>query len=289
MRDAEPDRVDFGRYLAEIDRLRWQGGLHGPDDLVVLASTASTNKIARDVVADYESEGIDLHPFLVLAFEQSAGRGRQGRAWSSPRGRGVYATLVLPVADPDLLGELPLLVGVGLCRALAPHLPWPCRLKWPNDLVVEGGGPGWRKIGGVLIETMVRSGEPPVALVGFGVNHGHLPEDLPRGATSLSLERGEERPHASLAELTWDLVAGVERELTHLGQPGYAVAAYRAQSVHHPGERIVFHRDGDVVEGTFKGFDDHGLLRLERGGEELRLSAGEVIAEPGGERPEPEG
>ena len=61
---------------------------------------------------------------LFLAFEQTAGRGRLGRSWSSPAGQGVYASRMLTV-EPERLQTLPLLVGVGLCRALDPHLPTP--------------------------------------------------------------------------------------------------------------------------------------------------------------------
>src|SRR5260370_1948112 len=219
---------------------------------------------------------------LVLAVEQSGGRGRQGRSWSSPRGQGVYATLAQPYAKGELLPALPLLVGVGLCRALAPHLPHGCRLKWPNDLVVpdgsdvpaEGGlaessagaatadevnaaarkgdladgtlgatrASRGRKIGGILIEALVHPGDGCVALIGFGVNHGQHLEELPPGATSLLLETGGHLGSGrgiGLAELTWEPVAGVERDLAHVGGPPYAVAAYRELIIHRPGDRLV--------------------------------------------------
>ncbi len=138
--------VDFARYVLDLERSRPRsaagGGRRGPENLVILASTVSTNAVARGLAGDYESEGLDLIPTLILAFEQTGGRGRQGRSWSSPRGRGVYATLAQPYAQAELLPALPLLVGVGLCRALAPHLPHGgCRLKWPNDLLVPGSAP----------------------------------------------------------------------------------------------------------------------------------------------------
>jgi BirA family biotin operon repressor/biotin-[acetyl-CoA-carboxylase] ligase len=294
--------VDFDRYVAEIDRARALAGVAGrpgPDNLVVLASTVSTNRLARGVAADYESEGLDLTPMLVLALEQSGGRGRQGRVWSSPRGKGVYATLAQPFEKPDLLPGLPLLVGVSLCRALGPHLPRGCRLKWPNDLLVPrepdaGNAPGaagaqgaaaaprGRKIGGVLIEALVHPGDGCVALIGFGVNHAQRLEELPPGATSLLLESGGHLGGGTgvgLAELTWDLVAGVERELAHVDDLPYAVAAYRELIIHQPGDRLVCRVGERQIEGTFAGIDDAGRLRLRGEGEgpEVVLSAGEVI------------
>jgi biotin-(acetyl-CoA carboxylase) ligase len=348
--------MDFERYVTEIERGRARAataGAHGSENLVVVARTVSTNLLARGVAADYETEGLDLSPMLVLALEQSGGRGRQGRSWSSPRGQGVYATLAQPYPKPELLPALPLLVGVGLCRALAPHLPHGCRLKWPNDLVVphgpegsaggglaEGGAgvaaegsvgaatadevdaaarggdraegtlgaaraslgaPRAAKIGGILIEALVHPGDGCVALIGFGVNHGQRLEDLPPGATSLLLETGGHLGSGrgiGLAELTWDLVAGVERELAHVGDLPYAVAAYRELTIHRPGDWLVCRMGEREIAGAFAGIDDAGRLRLRRrpqpdatpgpsgGGhpgdgseasEEVALSAGEVI------------
>jgi BirA family biotin operon repressor/biotin-[acetyl-CoA-carboxylase] ligase len=270
--------AEFQRYLREIERLRQAhtgnpGG--GPENLIVLERVASTNGLARSIAVEYEKEGQDLEPLLILAFEQPGGRGRQGRQWVSPRGQGVYATRVLSVTDPELLQTLPLLVGVGLCRALEAHLGASCRLKWPNDLLVERDGER-RKIGGILIEALVRPGEGAAALIGFGVNvgaRGQTAAELPAGATSLRVEGGE----SSLEELTWNLVAGLEAELSHLGDLAYAVERYRSASVHRPGERLTCRAGDRVVEGSFAGFDDSGRLLLETAEGEVRLSAGEVV------------
>lgn len=266
------DAVDpLTRHLADLDRTRPEGRRH-PENLVVLRRAASTNQLARSIVADYQSEAQTLHPLLIVALEQSGGRGRQGRSWASPAGKGVYATRVLTLGDPGLLQALPLLVGLALCRALSRHLPVPCRLKWPNDLVVETPA-GRRKIGGVLIEALVRPGEGAAAIIGFGVNHSHAGEELPETATSLGL-LGVQVP---LAELTWDLVAGLESELPHLEDLASTVASYRELSVHRPGDAISCRIGEQVVEGTFLGFDELGRLRLDRRGEEILVSSGEVI------------
>ena len=322
--EAEVD-LDFERYVTEIERGRGRAGIagtHGSGNLVVVVRTVSTNLLARGVAVDYESEGLELTPVLVLALEQSGGRGRQGRSWSSPRGLGVYATLAQPFAKPELLPALPLLVGVGLCRALSPHLPHGCRLKWPNDLLVPAASaapnadrgaststsgaagaaevPRGRKIGGILIEALVHPEDGCVALIGFGVNHGQRPEELPPGATSLLLETGGHLGSGGgigLAELTWELVAGVERELAHVDDLPYAVAAYRELIIHRPGDWLVCRVGEREIAGAFAGIDDAGRLRLRRrpaatapgddgardggeageAGEMVTLSAGEVV------------
>lgn len=261
--------MDFHRYVEGLERRR-RGG--GPENLIVLPRVESTNSLARSIITEYQNEGQTLHPLLLLTLEQTGGRGRHGRSWVSPWAKGVYATRVLAVPDPTLLQSLPLLVGVGLCRALASHLSLPCRLKWPNDVLVEVEG-GRKKIGGVLIEASVQAGEDAFAIIGFGVNHSHAREDMPETGTSLTLLGGA----ASLADLTWDLVLGVEAELARLGEPAYAVESYRGLSVHRPGERIAVRTGETEVEGTFAGFDEAGRLLLERDGERTPMAAGEVI------------
>jgi BirA family transcriptional regulator, biotin operon repressor / biotin---[acetyl-CoA-carboxylase] ligase len=262
----------FTRHLAELDRARPRGA-RPPENFVVVRRVVSTNQLARGIVADYEVEAQDLREILILAYEQSGGRGRQGRSWSSPAGKGVYATRVLSLRDPELLQSLPMLAGLGLCRALSRHLPVPCRLKWPNDLVVETPS-GRKKIGGILIEALIHPGEGAAVMIGFGVNHSHAGEDLPETGISLRHLGGVEVP---LSQLTWDLVAGLEAELAHLGDLRYAVESYRELSVHRAGERLTCRTGEQIVEGTFQGFDEHGRLHLDRDGEEILVSSGEVI------------
>ena len=264
--------MDFDHYVEGLERRRDR---RGPENLVVLARVASTNALARAIIAEYQNEAQTLHPLLILALEQSGGRGRQGRSWSSPRGKGVYATRAVAVGDPALLQTLPLLAGVGLCRALSPHLPSPCRLKWPNDLLVEIGGER-KKIGGVLIEASIRPGHEALAIVGFGVNYLHGSADLPENGTSLVLLGGGV---VNLEDLTWDLVEGIEAELTHLGDAAYAVRSYREWSIHRPGENVVCRIGDSTLEGAFLGFDDTGRLLLESGGKRIPVAAGEVIEE----------
>jgi BirA family biotin operon repressor/biotin-[acetyl-CoA-carboxylase] ligase len=269
----------YERYVQELLERRQRGGRDpdiggGPENVMILPVVGSTNALARAIATEFQTEEIPLHPLLVLAFEQSGGRGRQGRSWSSPAGKGTYATRVVAAEDPALLQTLPLLVGVGLCRALSPHLPdTPCRLKWPNDLVVEVAGER-RKIGGILIEALVRPGEGSVGLIGFGVNLFHEAGELPETATSLRLLGGAD---GSLADLTWDLVEGVEAELAHLGDAAYAVESYRPLSIHRPGERIVCRFGETVIEGAFAGFDETGRLLLDSDGRRIPVAAGEVI------------
>jgi BirA family biotin operon repressor/biotin-[acetyl-CoA-carboxylase] ligase len=181
----------------------------------------------------------------------------------------VYATLGLGQVERRALESLPLRVAESLCTTANRWLGGRCRLKWPNDLMVGG-----LKLGGVLIESVVRGGGPPAAIIGFGVNHGQGPGDLRSGhATSL---RNEGAPAMSLASTAAELALDLEAALA---QPGDGAAArYAALSIHAPGDPIRCRvAGGEIVEGTFAGFDALGFLRLATGGGERLVSAGEVI------------
>ncbi len=250
--------------------------LGSPDriDRVVAARLDSTNRLARRVVATYLGDEAEPPPFLVLALEQTAGRGRQGRRWESPAGGGVYATRVLAVRGLEALRTLPLLVAVGLARGVDELIgTGRCGLKWPNDLLVGG-----RKIGGILIEAMRRKPGAWITVAGFGVNHGATDGAAwPEGATSLRDEAGPAVSVPPLGAATRRLLAALEVELGHLGETGYAARAYRELSVHRPGDRLRCRTGDGVLEGEVLGFDDGGLLRLDVGEREVRLGAAEVM------------
>ena len=209
-----------------------------------------------------------------------------------PAGAGVYATRVLPLPEQsreervETLQSIPLLVAVGLARAIGKILdegggdgPDPakasvCRLKWPNDVLVEGA-----KIGGILAESLAIGSGPPVALLGFGVNHtrprvGEELPALPIGATALA-DHVESPP--SLGAFARALMAGVEAEIEHLGDLPRVVPSYRELSAHREGDTLRCRTGDHRLEGTFAGFDERGHLRLRQGDETILLTAGEIV------------
>jgi BirA family biotin operon repressor/biotin-[acetyl-CoA-carboxylase] ligase len=258
---------DFDGFAQEIERRMCPP----QENLLVLKRADSTNSLARRVVSEYAAEDLRPPRLWIFAFEQSAGRGRQGRAWSSPAGLGVYATLCLGQIDRGGLETLPLLVAESLCATVNQWLGGRCRLKWPNDLVIGG-----LKLGGILIESVMRGDRPAAAIVGFGVNHGD-DDAAPRGGQSTSLQR-EGAPPLSLAATAAALALGLERALEGRPEPAVVAARYAALSSHAPGDEVRCRiADGAVVEGAFAGFDDRGFLRLATAEGERRIAAGEVI------------
>src|SRR5207253_2703530 len=102
---------------------------------------------------------------LILAEEQFAGRGRQGRRWTSQPGAGIWLTLIERPSDAAALDVLALRCGLYAANALDTLAAHPIKLKWPNDLYSGG-----RKLAGILIETRWRGTSPEWVAIGFGLN-----------------------------------------------------------------------------------------------------------------------
>lgn len=237
--------------------------------LALAREVDSTNSLARRIARPYLDGGRAAPLAAVIARRQTAGRGRRGRRWSSPAGRGIYASLLLQVPDAGALAALPLRVPLALCEALD-GLGLGCRIKWPNDLVVEG-----RKLGGVLIESVAGR----TAIVGYGINGLQDAADLPvAGATSLRLALGVE---PDISRLAVDLVEALARRLTASEPLAVVVAAYAARSAHRPGEAMSCRLGDERLEGRFLGFDGRGRLRLATAGGERVLASAELLAEEG--------
>lgn len=259
--------MTFAAYRADLAR-------HPVDEnLVALSTVDSTNRFARVLV---DRLGAGCPPTTVLAWGQRAGRGRLGRSWASPEGRGLYLSLVRRVAGANLL-TVPLLTGVGLASGLARATGLRARLKWPNDVLVED-----RKLAGVLVEASGGASRDAAGVViGFGVNVSQQANELPPGATSVELETGSP---AALAPLAAALVAAVDDELRRAGEEGYAALRFAELMTHRIGDRLTCRVAGESLTGEFAGLDRRGFLRLVVEGRERLLAAAELEG-PASEEP----
>jgi BirA family biotin operon repressor/biotin-[acetyl-CoA-carboxylase] ligase len=158
----------------------------------LLESTPSTLDVAHRIAAQGAPAGT-----LVIANEQTAGRGRGGKSWQSSPGAGLWLTLIERPGDSSGLGVLSLRVGLAAAEALDRFAPEPIRLKWPNDLYVDQG-----KLGGILVEARWREQAVEWVAIGLGVNV-QAPKDVD---TAAGLEPGTDRLDV-LAELVPAVVA----------------------------------------------------------------------------------
>lgn len=145
---------------------------------------SSTNDWAKQMAEEGAPEGT-----LALADGQTSGRGRRGRNWSSPDGENIYMSLVLrPDIPPDKASQLTLVMGLSAAQGITEALNLPVRIKWPNDLVING-----RKICGILTEMSAGQYGIRFVVIGIGinVNNSSFPAELQEKATSLRMETGE--------------------------------------------------------------------------------------------------
>jgi BirA family biotin operon repressor/biotin-[acetyl-CoA-carboxylase] ligase len=238
-------------------------GLPPAIHLAALDAVDGTNAEARR-----RAEQGAPHLTLVWAREQLAGRGRHGRAWSSPRGN-LYATLLLRPRQPVATwGQLSFVDAVALHQALlghAPALAGRLRLKWPNDLLLDG-----RKLSGTLLEASASDW----VVIGTGVNLASHPEGTDTPATSLAALGVALAPDALLptyaeAQLAW---------LDRWEQEGFA--PIRARWLEHAvglGGAVTVRLAGQTLAGRFAALDESGALLLEQSGAVRRIEAGEVF------------
>ena len=219
-----------------------------------LRVTDSTNLRARELAAAGAPHGT-----LVTAGEQRAGRGRQGRTWTAPAGRGLLCSMVIRAPDP----LLSLRAGLAVADVSGPAV----RVKWPNDVLVAG-----RKVAGILVEGRPQDGW---AVLGIGLNVAVEPADLPPELRDVAGGLG--LTAADVEPTLVSLLAALQRWLD-AGQD--AVRAGFAARDALAGE-VVRWADG---EGRAAGIDAGGGLRVIRAdGSEVVLSAGEVhLARPAG-------
>jgi BirA family transcriptional regulator, biotin operon repressor / biotin---[acetyl-CoA-carboxylase] ligase len=229
---------------------------------VTVESTGSTNADLLAAARDGAEEGLWLR-----AECQTAGRGRSGRAWESSRGNLYASTLVRLRPNDPPAPTLALVSAVALYATVSALLPTPAlRLKWPNDLLLDGA-----KLAGILLE---RADDGVVA--GFGVNVAHHPEGLDRPVTSLFAQG----LHVTAATFNERLAERFAAWLATWRHEGLApvISAWLAAG-HLVGTELSARLpDGTAFNGSFAGLDASGalLLRL-ASGETRAIHAGDVF------------
>ncbi|MCL6661479.1 biotin--[acetyl-CoA-carboxylase] ligase [Paenibacillus polymyxa] len=237
---------------------------------VLLTSTLSTQGDVLKLAEQGQAEGA-----VVIAEEQTGGRGRFGRQWFSPPGKGIWMSVLL---RPDLplqhTPQLTLLTGVAVCRAVRACSGADAGIKWPNDLLIDG-----RKVCGILLESTVEDHEVRYCIAGIGVDVNFDPEDYPEDlttiATSLKMETGQS---VDRTKLTAAILTELEQLYFLYQKEGFGVisALWEALSVSMNREITVTNPHG-VIEGKAIGLDPSGALIVEKhDGEHTLIISGEI-------------
>ena len=240
------------------------------DNVVHATDLDSTHLCALRLIEQLDTEGISMGTTVILADRQSAGSGRGGRSWVSPRG-GLYLSWIQPRLEARVVGRLPLLAAVAAWHSLRSIEPLAVRIKWPNDLVIDG-----KKTAGLICH--VRHSVDVLATVGLGVNGNETPtlsepSLLPPTCLSEHLER--DLPPDWRTTLA---VSFVRNLYTAFEAPEAALELWLAQLVHDRGDELeVRLGSGATHRGTLIEVTPDGHLRLQTETGEILVTSGDVL------------
>ena len=259
---AAPDRLGPAELAPHLAG-RWR-------DIRWLAETDSTQRVARELGRAGVPEGT-----VVIAEAQTAGRGRLGRTWHSPRGVNLYCSIVLrPPLPPAAVPQVALVAGVAVAAALAEIPGVGPRVKWPNDVLIDG-----RKVAGILTEMEAEVERVHHVILGIGVNlnapRAAFPPELRERATSLFLATGR---RVDRAAVTGRLLAALEARYGRFLEGGFEAvrAEWESYSCLTGTDVRVASAEGEMA-GRVLGLDADGALMLARpDGTSTRIVAGEV-------------
>lgn len=234
-------------------------------------SLPSTNTEAARQAALGAPEGL-----CVVAREQTAGRGRRERSWVSPKDAGLYLSVVLrPTLEARLWPLITLAAALAVREALREACGLDADIKWPNDLLAGG-----RKLCGILAETAEGArGRAVVLGVGVNLRRGSFPEALSDTATSVEEQTGRAPDAESLLAAFTRALAGVYERLHADGGGGEILRDWQRHSTYAHGCRVRVALAEETFEGTTRGLETDGALRVETGEGTIRIvRAGDVTA-----------
>lgn len=236
-----------------------------------LDSVSSTNDAARELAASSAEEGL-----CVIAREQTAGRGRQGRSWSSPPGEGLYLSVILrPEIGASGAAVITLAAAVAVTETLRLDFDVAADIKWPNDVLISG-----RKICGILAESAIEDGRLQYAVMGIGVNLTQLLFDdgIGGAATSLLLETGRSIAPPEFSKLLLERMEQWYR--TAITQPDRVIVRWEELSSYARGcavRAVRVEASEGPIEGVTRGLTSSGALIVElSNGETREIVSGEV-------------
>ena len=255
--DPPSDGAQPGGAWADLDRpplsAKALGGRLAPDgfDVHVVARTGSTNADAAEAARRGAAEG-----YVVVAEEQTGGRGRLARTWLSPPRAGLTFSVLL--RPPAISGWIPLLAGVAVASALQLQCGLDASVKWPNDVLVDG-----RKVAGVLTEAVGPDGRDAAGrdavVVGIGLNVTTRQDELPGPqATSLALAGARTTDRATVLAAALRSLAGAYAGW--LADPSTLLPAYRSMSGTLGREVRLQLPDGTSVTGVADDLDPDGRI-----------------------------
>lgn len=256
-------------HAHQIEGAPTPGGLESSfrRQVIRLVRVGSTNDVAKDLAAQGASEGI-----VVVADEQTAGRGRLNRRWMAPPGTCLLCSILFrPDLLPSQANRLTMLCSMAAADAVEQLAGLPVGVKWPNDLIVESQisdlkSRNWRKLAGILTETGLAGDDLVFVVVGIGINVNVPPEILPGlapRATSILAEIGRQIDRSELLVALLDRVEARYKGLNRGENPRQEWSSRLATL----GQRVQVTTPEGVLKGVAEAVDGDGalLLRMDDG------------------------
>lgn len=226
----------------------------------------STNDVALHLAEHGAADGT-----VVGADQQTAGRGRQGRSWTSPPGAGLYVSMIVrpPAAIASLLT---IAAGVSVAEGIREATGLATDLKWPNDVYAGG-----RKVAGILAESGMSDARLNHVVLGVGINvsHANYPPEVAARATSIEHELG--RPVDRGLVLASCLSALTVRYRQLQTAPHAVLDAWRSYAASMLNRRVECTVGLRSVAGVAEDIDERGALVVRVGDETVRVISGEVV------------
>ena len=232
-----------------------------------VSETVSTNLSAFRLAEEGAEEGTTL-----IADFQSGGKGRLGRIWASPQGVNLYCSVILrPDIKPVAAPQLTFLSAVAVARAIERLTDLKPRIKWPNDILIDG-----KKVAGLLNEMSAETDKVNFVVLGIGVNINmrseQFPADLRHPATSLFLEAGKTVSRTAFTRALLEELDDLYREFI---REGYApVRKAWLEKSRLEGAVVTVTDNGSSRSGRVRGIDEYGALILENG---EQILSGDVV------------
>lgn len=238
------------------------------ESVAVIPRVASTNLIARRIVTECIENELSLPQAMIIAGEQFAGRGRNERRWSSPAGKGIYATTLVTRPATELQ-VVPLAIANIVARFLRESFGIDARIKWPNDILVGG-----KKIAGILMEARIQE-DKVFLLIGTGINVEPVDDDARPNAVAISQVRT--RNFDGIETATREFIEAMDAQLARPFTREQVLSDWRELSVHKHGDRIHCVLGERTVDGTWSHIDDWGRAVMETDGGVVAVSAGDLF------------
>lgn len=241
-------QTDIKRYLK-----------HAEIRVELFSEIDSTNAYAKRLVAEGALQG----PLAVIAEQQTAGYGRQGRTFYSPKQVGLYQTLIWPIKKVEDAGLVTTGIATVSAEVLTQQLGVQVGIKWVNDLYYQQ-----RKVAGILVEQVSYEGQPYLVIgMGLNINAGDYPADV-RAKVGFLTEHPIDRNRLAAA-----IIDGFADYFT--ADQGRLMQRYRELSL-VIGEEVDVALGSTIINGQVTGIDDHGGLIVQTGQEQRTFYSGEI-------------